>query len=148
MRGVHNEWDRFADEVDGKYEYRGSVSRGFRVTAPFGPWHIVFTYYERGVDPLYHKFLIIRAPYVATETFHFTIHPSSLLSSAGKLLGMQDIRIGDPEFDAAFVVKGSDVAKVEELFADAELRQLLLNQLTVHLTVLDKEGLITRNLRS
>jgi hypothetical protein len=53
---------------------------------------------------------------------------------------MQDIEVGDPEFDEAFIVKGTDEFKVRELFADPEVRSLLLAQPEVRLEVKDSEG--------
>ena len=39
----------------------------------------------------------------------------------GKLLGMQDVEIGDPAFDDAFVIKGGDEQKLRKLLADPVL---------------------------
>ncbi len=82
----------------------------------------------------------MRAPYVNPEGFRFTVYRKGLFSELGKLLGMQDIEVGDPEFDEAFIVKGTDESRVRELFADAEVRSLLLAQPQVRLEVIDSEG--------
>ena len=82
----------------------------------------------------------MRAPYVNPDGFRFTIYSKGLLSELGKLLGMQDIEVGDPEFDEAFIVKGTDEARVRDLFADPEVRSLMLAQRQVHLSVKDDEG--------
>ena len=82
----------------------------------------------------------MRAPYVNPEGFRFTAYRKGLFSELGKLLGMQDIEVGDPQFDEAFIVKGSDEAKVRELFADPEVRSLILAQPQIRLEVKDGEG--------
>jgi hypothetical protein len=82
----------------------------------------------------------MRAPYVNPEGLRFTVYRKSFFSELGKLLGMQDIEVGDPEFDEAFIVKGTDEFKVQELFADPEVRSLLLAQPEVRLEVKDSEG--------
>ena len=56
----------------------------------------------------------MRAPYVNPEGFRFTIYRKGIFSELGKLLGMQDIEVGDPEFDEAFIIKGNDEFKVRE----------------------------------
>jgi hypothetical protein len=53
---------------------------------------------------------------------------------------MQDIEVGDPEFDEAFIIKGNDEGRVQTLFADARLRELVRSQPTIHLLVTDSEG--------
>ena len=82
----------------------------------------------------------MRAPYVNPEGFRFTVYRKGLFSELGKLLGMQDIEVGDPEFDEAFIVKGNDESKVRELFADPEVRSLVQAQPQIHLEVKDSEG--------
>ena len=43
-------------------------------------------------------------------------HCAGLFSPLGRALGMQDIEIGDAEFDRVFVLKGNDEAKVRQFF--------------------------------
>jgi hypothetical protein len=57
-----------------------------------------------------------------------------------KLLGMQDIEVGDPEFDKASIIKGNDEFKVRELFANPKIQQMILAQPKIHLEVKDSEG--------
>lgn len=57
--------------------------------------------------------------------FRFGFHHQSFLDNMGKFLGMQDIEIGDPAFDAAVVVKSSDEAKVRALLSNGALRAAL-----------------------
>ena len=82
----------------------------------------------------------MRAPYVNPEGFRFTIYRKGLFSDLGKLLGMQDIEVGDPEFDEAFIIKGNDESRVRELFADPEVRPLIQDQPKIRLEVKDSEG--------
>src|SRR5438552_2452420 len=59
---------------------------------------------------------------------------------------MQDVTVGDPQFDNAFVMKSTvgnaqEAAHVKQLLADPELRRLLVQQRDVSLSVVDDEGL-------
>ena len=82
----------------------------------------------------------MRAPYVNPEGFRFTIYRKSFFSDMGKLLGMQDIEVGDPEFDEAFIIKGNDETRVRSLFADPKIRSLVGAQPQIRLEVKDSEG--------
>lgn len=82
----------------------------------------------------------MRAPYVNKDGFRFTIYPRSIFSFIGKWFGMQDVEVGYPEFDEAFIIKGNDEAKLRALFANPEIRRLIEVQPYVHLTVKDDEG--------
>jgi hypothetical protein len=77
---------------------------------------------------------------VNPEGFGFTIYRKGFFSALGKLLGMQDIEVGDPDFDEAFVIKGNDEGKVCGLFANPKIRQMIQDQPKVRLTVKDSEG--------
>ena len=72
--------------------------------------------------------------------FRFTIYRKSIFSGLGKLLGMQDVEVGDPEFDEAFIIKGNDETKLRALFANERIRQLIEMQPRIYLTVKDDEG--------
>ena len=81
----------------------------------------------------------MRAPYINPEGFRFTIYRKSLFSNLGKLLGMQNIEVGDPEFDEAFIIKGNDESKVRDLFANPKIRQMIQAQPKIWLEVKDSE---------
>jgi hypothetical protein len=53
---------------------------------------------------------------------------------------MQDIEVGDPEFDEAFVIKGNDEVRVVNLFADAKVRRMIEDQPKIRLEVKDNES--------
>jgi len=72
--------------------------------------------------------------------FRFTIYRKGFFSDLGKLLGMQDLEVGDPEFDEAFVIQGNDESRVRTLFADPKIRQMIQAQPKLRLTVKDSEG--------
>jgi hypothetical protein len=53
---------------------------------------------------------------------------------------MQDVEVGDPEFDRDFVIQGTDEGKLKDLFRSARLRQLIQTQPAFYMTVKDDEG--------
>jgi hypothetical protein len=82
----------------------------------------------------------MRAPYVNPDGFRFTVYRKGVFGGLGKLLGIQDIEVGDPDFDEVFIVRGNDEARVRTLLADPTLRALIAAQPKIRLTVKDSEG--------
>lgn len=138
-RPKQNNWRHLCTKI-GAELVEGGLLRGARVRARLGPWHVIldtFTVYDRYSSTTYTR---MRAPYVSPDGFRFTICRKGFWSALGKMLGMQDIEVGDPDFDDAFIVKGSNECKVVELFADSNLRSLIMVQPDIRLTVKDDEG--------
>lgn len=67
------------------------------------------------------------------ESFVFSIRSEKGMDQIGKMMGVQDIQMGDQEFDERFLIQGSDPGKVVHLFAELNLRDLLLSQNTADL---------------
>jgi hypothetical protein len=65
------------------------------------------------------------------------LRPPGLESMLGQMFGTQDILVGDPAFDAAFVVRGTDPSTVQSFLADPRLRWELQRGMTsdIHLSV-------------
>jgi len=68
-----------------------------------------------------------RAPVLRTP-FRFRVFQQELIHSVARILGMQDIEIGDGDFDRMFVVQGTDTERVREIFQDDALRRLMLQE--------------------
>jgi hypothetical protein len=132
-------WQRLAHEIDADF-IDGGFWKGSKVQAHVGPWTVTLDTYTVHTGHAHFTYTRMRAPYVNPEGLRFTVYRKSFFSELGKLLGMQDIEVGDPEFDEAFIVKGTDEFKVQELFADPEVRSLLLAQPEVRLEIKDSEG--------
>ncbi len=127
-------WRRLSEEIGG--EFSSSFWRGQKVAAKVKEWTITLDTFSANKT----VFTRLRAPYVNQDGFRFTIYRKSIFSDLGKLLGMEDIEVGVAEFDEAFIIKGTDPAKVRALFAHRPLRELLQGQPAIHLSVKDDEG--------
>src|SRR4051795_6897384 len=137
--GKDDVWRRLGEEAGAEF-VAGGFWKGSRVQAHVGPWTVTLDTHTVHTGHAHFTYTRMRAPYVNPEGFRFTIYRKGFFSELGKLLGMQDIEAGDPEFDEAFIVKGSDEFKVRELLADPEVRSLMLAQPQIHLEVKDSEG--------
>jgi hypothetical protein len=126
--------------------------KGDRVQVTHGEWTITIDLTAESSDllarllaprgtiaiPVYTR---IRAPYIS-DGFLFTIYHKEFFSEVGKWFGMQDIEVGDPTFDTAFVVKSNDTSKVRSLFSNTKIRNALLRMPAVRLAVLDNEDVL------
>jgi hypothetical protein len=146
---VSEAWRQAASEVGGKYTHRGrGAGVEDQIVLQYDQWHIVMSKICLSTGESYIRTTVVGATYITTDNLRFTIKRSGVFTRIGKLLGMQDITIGDAAFDDDFTIKGNDVTKVKELLSDEYLRALLSAQPRVLLTVRDDEGLFTRNFRN
>jgi hypothetical protein len=130
-------WRQLSEEIGAKYV---DGWRGTKVQAAHGDWTVTLDSYVVPVGKAFMHFTRMRAPYVNPEGFRFTIYRRSIFSGMGTWLGMQDIEVGDRAFDEEFIIKGTHEERVRSLFADPKVRELIVAQRSLHLTVKDDEG--------
>ncbi len=131
-------WRQLCREIGADF-VKGGFWKGDKVQARVKEWTITLDTFSEGGESST-TYTRLRAPYVNKDGFRFTIYRKSMFSGLGKLLGMQDIEVGYPEFDEAFIIKGNNEDKVRELFTHAPLRQLIQAQPSLRLQVKDDEG--------
>jgi hypothetical protein len=131
-------WRQLSQEIGAEF-VGGGLWKDSKVQAHVGPWTVTLDISTSDEDGR-SRVTRIRAPYVNAEGFRFTIYRKSTLSSLGKLLGMQDIEVGDPEFDEAFIIKGNNENRLWGLFSDPKIRQMIQAQPTTRLAVKDSKG--------
>ncbi|HZS04759.1 MAG TPA: DUF3137 domain-containing protein [Blastocatellia bacterium] len=130
-------WQQLASEIGARFIPGGS--QGGRVCAQVGGWEVTFDVHDTG--GLHGLTLTrLRAPYVNPDGFHFAVYRGNIFTRLGTYFGLQDVEIGDPDFDDAFVIKASDEAKARALFGDARIRHLIRQQPDIRLEVRDDEG--------
>jgi hypothetical protein len=132
-------WAALAREINARHEAGGWWKHG-KVVADVGRWQITLDKYVVSTGKSHVTFTRLRAPFVSHRGLRFLVYRRSVFSDLGKLLGMQDIEIGDRRFDDAFVVKGNDEPAIRALLSDPALRALLEAQPKLRLEVKDDEG--------
>lgn len=136
-------WERFAEQVGGTYSIEGGSRLGpittarpaHKVRSSVGDWVITLETVEIGSTQTgQHTETRISAPYVARHPLHFQIYRRTALSDLGKrLLRMQDIEVGHPDFDRDFIVKGDNEASIRRLLANSNVRSLFQTRRELHL---------------
>lgn len=133
-------WRQLCEQIGGDF-VEGGFWKGSKVQVHHKHWTVTLdAYTESHGEHGSAAYTRIRAPYMNKDGFRFTIYRRGFFSELGKLFGMQDVEIGEPEFDDAFIIKGNDEEKLRKLFAKRRVRELLERQPAIHLSVRDDEG--------
>ena len=133
-------WSKLAEEIGGRFEPGGFWRGREKVTATVGPWTVTLDHHVVSNGETSTSYTRLRAPYVNADNFRFLIFRRHLFSPLAELMGFQDVEVGHPEFDDAFIIRGSSSYKLCQLFANPRLRQLLSAQPRVRFEVRDDEG--------
>lgn len=113
-------WQQLAQQLQGEF-VKGNFTKTDRVEAFHGDWMIVLDSFI--IDKM--VFTRIRAPYVNRDDFTFKIFRQHLGHKISKAFGMKDIEVGHPNFDKDFVIQGSDERKLQMMFENPHIRQLI-----------------------
>ena len=132
-------WQQVSQAINAQY-----IDNGFftvpKVVAKHQEWEITLDTHTVSSGKNSTTYTRIRAPYVSKNGFQFRIYREGFFSNIGKYFGMQDIEVGFEGFDRDFIIQGNDPYKVELLFANPEIRKLLLSINKIDLRVKDGSG--------
>lgn len=132
-------WSQLSQEIGADYQKGGFFTSG-KVIITYKQWEITLDTYTVSDGKTSHTYTRLRAPYVNQDGFRFNIYRKSVFSGLGKLLGMQDIEIGDAFFDEEFIIQGTPEEQVRRLLQNADICQRIQNQPNIHFQVKDDEG--------
>ncbi|GAB3229172.1 hypothetical protein GCM10027346_14430 [Hymenobacter seoulensis] len=82
-----------------------------------------------------YEFTTFSAVLPGRPSFHFALHKQDWVHEIGKVLGLTDVELGDPEVDAAFIITTNDAAALQALLADPSIRATLLKYPEMRLTL-------------
>jgi hypothetical protein len=125
-------WAQLAQRLEGELT-PGSFWRHPELRVQVDPW--VLTLDVVGGK---YPFTRLRAAYLNPEGFRFHVYKGGFFSQIPTLFGAQDVQVGDPAFDQAFIVKASDEEKIRKLLT-RQLRDLLLKSPELSLQAKDDD---------
>ena len=154
---VQDIWRQLADEIgatyipteDGNliesYQFSKTYSTNYgAVIHQVGGWAITLDSYRTTRDDQYRPTgkitVFMKAPISNREGFRFSIYPKTFPTSLRKILGLQDIRVGDAGFDNEYIIKATDEEKVKALLASERIRQLVRSSREVNLSIRECEA--------
>lgn len=132
-------WKQLCAEIGAQY-VDGGFWKGNRVQGAHGPWTITLDTYTVSTGKTSTTYTRMRAPFVDSEGFRFTVYRKGIFSEIGKWLGMQDIETGDTDFDQNFILKSNQEAKLRELVGSSKIRELIDQQPEIYFAIKDDEG--------
>jgi hypothetical protein len=132
-------WRQLSEEISARY-VEGTFWKGDKVEATHDEWIVTLDTYAVSTGKVVIVFTRMRAPYVNPGGFRFTVYRKGVFSGLARKLGMQDIEIGDEEFDRDFIIKATDEPRVGELLSSRKLRDLIALQPDLQFSVKDDEG--------
>ncbi|HYN06936.1 MAG TPA: hypothetical protein VES67_06070 [Vicinamibacterales bacterium] len=132
-------WQKLSQEMDARY-VQGGFGKGDKVEVDHGDWTVTLDTYVVSTGKSAMVFTRMRAPYANPGGFRFTVYRRSIFSGIGKFFGMQDIEIGDPQFDHDFIIQSNRESQVRELLANVKIRDLISRQKDIQFSVKDDEG--------
>ena len=133
-------WRQLAGELQGQF-VAGGFWKEDKVEARWEGWTITLDKYVDHGGKSHRAYTRLRAPYVNPDGFRFRIYRKSIFTGIGKALGLvQDIEIGDEQFDRDFVIQGNSEEKVRAMLRRPQLRALIEAQPDICFEVKDDEG--------
>ena len=136
-------WSQLGDELGADFSENGFLKKG-KVVLSHGEWEITLDTYTIHTQNSHVTYTRMRAPYVNKDGFRFNVYRKSIFSWLGKLFNMQDVEIGDSQFDEEFIIQGKPEEMVVKLFSKPHIRSLIEKQKSIHFMVKDDEGWFRR----
>ncbi len=118
MPSIEQCWAQFSSEIGGEFVQD-------EVVAKVGLWWTLTLSRSLRTEDSGDTDTCMWVPYIDVSGLRFTIYSKGLVSELAKLLRMQDIEVGYPEFDREFTIKGNDESKILALFTDPKVREAI-----------------------
>lgn len=132
-------WEQLASDIGGEYKDGGTFGQEV-VRCASGEWEITVDTYAAGEGDSLVTHTRMRAPFVNKDGLYFKISREGLFAPIGKLLGMQDIQVGDEYFDDNFLVKGNNDEKIKLLLKSPKLKGLIQDQPDINFEIREDDG--------
>jgi hypothetical protein len=133
-----NAWKQLAGEVGGEF-IDGGMFRSSKVQARVQQWTLTLDTYTLSSGDSSTTFSRLRSPLQNKDGFQLKLFREGLVGKLDKALGGQDIEIGVPDFDDAFVIQGNNETKLQALLSDVKIRQLIQAQRSITLSLKGEE---------
>ena len=124
-------WKQMAAQLNVDFK-KGNWLECDKVFARHKEWTITLDTVDDGNATTITRF---RAPFINKYGFRFTLYRENFFTKLGKKMGIQDVEIGDTDFDNAFVIQGTDEYKLWKFFKNDRIRELIHFQPKIHFSI-------------
>lgn len=132
-------WQKLSVEIAGTF-VPGETRKGGKCVAKVGEWTVSLDTYRVDTQHDHAAYTRLRAPYINKDGFYFLIYRQSFFTAIEKLFGMQDVVVGDPDFDKQYIIQGNNEEKVKRLFSNPKIRQIIQTAPTFYGEVRPDDG--------
>jgi len=139
-------WGAFAEEVNGEVIKLGNF-KGDGVLVHYKTFEILLDPYMITTGDTTIMCTRMRTTFINPNAVAFKIYHRSIFSGLGKMLGMQDIEIGDMAFDEAFIIKGNDVNTITRLFNRTQIKRSIMAEPKLALEIKHKNEWLQKKLK-
>ena len=112
-------WEELAIDIGGKH-IQSAWGTPDALLLDYKNWRLKITNHAVGHKP---ASIMIRVPFKTESSFNFNIYREGLIAMIGKTFGMQDIVIGDHEFDRQFIIKSNNESQIKKFLDSEELKR-------------------------
>jgi hypothetical protein len=140
-----NIWQELAKETNGTFT-EGYSWRSDSTEIEYKTWKIIFDNYRLWSGKNSTQMTRVITPITLKDNFKFEIYREGFVRKIEKLFGAQDIEIGYPDFDKAFIIKSNNEFKIKTLLRNKEIRNLISSQKEVNIQILNYQGIWEKEL--
>ncbi|MBF4516264.1 hypothetical protein IRZ71_07920 [Flavobacterium sp. ANB] len=135
-----NIWQEFAKETNSAFKVGYSwISDSTEIN--YKDWKIIFDNYTVWSGKYSKEMTRVIVPITLKDNFRFEIFNEGFVRNIEKLFGAQDVEIGYPDFDKAFIIKSNNELKIKTLLRNKEIRNLILSQKEVNIQISNQKGI-------
>ncbi len=125
-------WQEFADLAGGQVQ-RGRFLRPDKLVVMASGRPVTIDHHLEGASSDYSpggSYTCTRfiAQYASRDKFKFSIEPQELLLKLAAKFGMPAVQVGHPEIDQRYVIRTNDDTRLQTLFANPRIPELILAQ--------------------
>jgi hypothetical protein len=135
--GWKSVWMDLTDEMNGEFE-DGTYAVKAKLPLPGTPFSLAMQMHTHPMGQAISETTVLAVPFNYFDNeFQFAVHNSSTVEEVAKILGLQDIVVGDADFDKTYIIQGSDPRTVQKLFSDSKFKMKIQEQKAVNLSIVD-----------
>jgi len=116
----------------------GKWGNGPFLVLSYKTWHIVFDYFVVSTGKSAITYTRLRVALKNKSEFELKLSKEGVFSKIGKVLGSQDIEIGDESFDNDYIVKSNDELMASRILNHHEIKSRIDFHKSFHLDLIHK----------
>jgi hypothetical protein len=134
--GWKSVWMDLTDEMNGEFE-DGTYAVKAKLPLAGTPLSLFMQMHTHPMGQAISETTVLALPFNFENEFQFAVHNSSTVEEVAKILGLQDIVVGDADFDKTYIIQGSDPRLVQKLFSDSNFKMKIQEQKSCNLSIVD-----------